>query len=109
MTITWGWIYLIASGLVDIVWALSMKKADGFRNIPWALLSLVLLGLFVYLLTKALEVLPMGTAYAAWTGIGAVGSVIVGIIIFNEPASAARIACVALVASGVIGLRLTST
>lgn len=108
MTVTWGWMYLIASGLVDIAWAMSMKKAEGFRNLPWATLSLVLLALFVYLLTKALEVLPMGTAYAAWTGIGAVGSVAVGILIFNEPASAARIICVAIVAGGIIGLRLTS-
>jgi quaternary ammonium compound-resistance protein SugE len=108
MSVTVGWLYLMASGLVDIMWAVSMKKADGFKNLPWSILSLLLLALFVYLLTKALEVLPMGTAYAAWTGIGAVGSVLVGIALFNEPATAARIGCVGLVAAGVIGLRLST-
>jgi quaternary ammonium compound-resistance protein SugE len=75
MNTTAGWVMLIASGLVDVAWAVATKKADGFREPGWAALSLILMALFVGLLTKALQVLPVGTAYAVWTGIGAVGSV----------------------------------
>ena len=108
MTATWGWIYLVASGLIDVAWALSMKKAEGFRNLTWAMVSLVLLAIFVYLLIRALEVLPVGTAYAVWTGIGAAGSVLAGIALFGEPATALRLLCVAVVVSGIVGLKLTS-
>ncbi len=105
MTNGWAWIALIASGIVDVAWALAMKKADGFRDLPWALASVVLLLVFVTLLIKALEVLPLGTAYAVWTGIGAVGSVLVGIAVFAEPASAARLFWTALVLAGILGLK----
>lgn len=105
MTSGWAWIALIASGIVDVAWAFAMKKADGFRDLPWALASIVLLFVFVALLIKALEVLPLGTAYAVWTGIGAVGSVLVGIAVFAEPASAARLFWTALVLAGILGLK----
>ncbi|MBN9540084.1 MAG: hypothetical protein J0H77_25365, partial [Alphaproteobacteria bacterium] len=75
MSASWGWIYLVASGVIDVAWALTMKKAQGFANPVWTAASLVLLAAFVYLLTKALQVLPVGTAYAVWTGIGAAGTV----------------------------------
>ena len=106
MTTGWAWFALIASGIVDVAWAFSMKKADGFRDLPWALVSLALLVVFVALLIKALEVLPLGTAYAVWTGIGAAGSVAVGILIFGEPASAGRLFWIALVLAGIVGLKL---
>lgn len=105
MTTGWAWIALVASGAVDVAWAFAMKKADGFRDLPWALVSIVLLVVFVALLIKALEVLPLGTAYAVWTGIGAVGSVLVGILVFGEPATAIRLICIALVLAGIIGLK----
>lgn len=108
MTPTLAWVALVASGLVDVAWALAMKKADGFANPAWSAVSLVLLAIFVYLLTKALQVLPVGTAYAVWTGIGAAGTVIAGIVLFSEPASAARIFFVATVVAGIIGLKMTS-
>lgn len=108
MTPTLAWVALVASGLVDVAWALAMKKADGFANPAWSAISLVLLAIFVYLLTKALQVLPVGTAYAVWTGIGAAGTVIAGIMLFSEPASAARIFFIATVVAGITGLKMTS-
>lgn len=106
MTAGWAWLALIASGVADVAWAFSMKKADGFRDAPWALVSVALLVVFVVLLIKALEVLPLGTAYAIWTGIGAAGSVAVGILVFGEPATAARLFWIALVLAGIVGLKL---
>jgi quaternary ammonium compound-resistance protein SugE len=108
MTATQGWIYLIVSGFIDVAWALSMKKANGFSNPGWSLVSLVLLAAFVYLLTKALQVLPVGTAYAVWTGIGAAGTVIAGIVLFSEPATLIRLYCIAVVVVGIIGLQMTA-
>src|SRR5262245_29790058 len=108
MTPSLAWAALIVSGLVDIAWALAMKKADGFANPLWSAISLVLLAIFVYLLTKALQVLPVGAAYAVWTGIGAAGTVIAGIVLFGEPASALRLLFIALVVAGIAGLKMTS-
>lgn len=105
MTTGWAWIALILSGAVDVAWAFAMKKADGFRDPSWALVSVGLLIVFVVLLIKALEVLPLGTAYAVWTGIGAAGSVLVGILVFGEPATAMRLTCIALVLAGIVGLK----
>jgi quaternary ammonium compound-resistance protein SugE len=103
-----AWVALIVSGLVDVAWALAMKKADGFANPLWSAISLALLAVFVYLLTKALQVLPVGTAYAVWTGIGAAGTVIAGIVLFAEPASALRLLFIALVVVGIAGLKMTA-
>lgn len=108
MSPAWGWILLVSSGLADVAWALATKKADGFRHLGWSALSVLLLALFVFLLTKALRVLPLGTAYAVWTGIGAAGSVIVGIILLGEPVDATRLVFVAIVLFGIIGLKLSS-
>jgi quaternary ammonium compound-resistance protein SugE len=108
MTPTLAWIALIASGLIDIAWALAMKKADGFANPLWSAISLTLLAAFVYLLTKSLQVLPVGTAYAVWTGIGAAGTVVAGILLFAEPVSPLRLLFIATVVGGIVGLKVTS-
>jgi len=105
MSHTTAWIYLVVSGLIDVAWALSMKKAEGFANPGWSVISLVLLAAFVYLLTKAIQVLPVGTAYAVWTGIGAAGTVTFGIVLFSEPATMLRIFFIALIVVGVVGLQ----
>ncbi len=105
MTTMQGWIYLAASGLIDVAWALSMKKANGFSQPGWTIVSLVLLAVFVYLLTKALQVLPVGTAYAVWTGIGAAGTVIAAILFFAEPATAPRLFFITVVVAGILGLK----
>jgi quaternary ammonium compound-resistance protein SugE len=109
MSASWGWIYLVVSGVIDIAWALTMKKAQGFANPVWTAASLVLLAAFVYLLTKALQVLPVGTAYAVWTGIGAAGTVLAGILLFAEPVSASRLMWIAVIVIGIAGLNLSST
>lgn len=89
--------------------ALSMKKAEGFSNPAWTAVSLVLLAIFVVLLTKALQVLPVGTAYDVWPGIGAAGTVCAGIMLFGEPASAMRLIFIAIIVAGIVGLNLSSS
>ena len=108
MSSTMAWIALIASGLIDVAWVLAMKKADGFANPQWSAISVVLLAVFVILLTKALQVLPVGTAYAVWTGIGAVGTVLVGIFAFGESADAVRLLCIGLIVAGIAGLKVVT-
>ena len=102
------WILLLLAGLFEIGWAIGLKYTHGFTRL-WPsvgtalsmLVSVVLLGL-------AMRDLPVGTAYAVWTGIGAVGTVILGIALFNDPANAARLVCVGLIVAGILGLKLTS-
>lgn len=108
MTQPVAWTLLIVSGLLDVAWAISMKQAQGYTRWGWSLLSFVLLAAFVYLLGRALEVLPVGTAYAVWTGIGAVGTAALGIVLFDEPAGVLRLASIVLVVSGIAGLKLAS-
>lgn len=99
---------LVASGLLDVAWAYSVKRAEGFGNVGWGLASFVLLGAFIALLMRALTALPLGTAYIVWTGIGAAGSVLVGILLLGEAATPLRLVLVGIVLLGVVGLRLTS-
>ena len=102
------WILLFVAGLFEIGWAIGLKYTHGFTRL-WPsvgtalsmLVSVVLLGL-------AMRDLPVGTAYAVWTGIGAVGTVFLGIALFNDPANAARLVCVGLIVAGILGLKLTS-
>ena len=104
-----AWILLILSGLLDVAWAMSVKMAAGYSRLAWSVLSFVLLAVFIYALGKALQVLPLGTAYAVWTGIGAIGSILVGIVIFSEPATFVRLFWIAVTLSGIVGLKLTSS
>ena len=101
-----NWLMLIVAGLLEIVWALGMKYSDGFtKPIPSAV-TVLLIALSVYLLGQAVKTLPVGRAYGVWTGIGTVGTVIMGIFFFQESASPARLFCLALIIVGIIGLRL---
>jgi quaternary ammonium compound-resistance protein SugE len=84
-----------------------MKYADGYSRLGWSLASLVLLAGFVFLLGRSLQVLPVGTAYAIWTGVGAVGTVTMGILLFNETLDPVRIGCILLIVAGIIGLKLS--
>jgi len=104
-----AWILLVVSGVLDVCWAISVKMADGYSRLTWSILSFVLLAAFIYALGRALQVLPIGTAYAVWTGIGAVGSIVVGIVIFREPATFVRLFWIAVTLSGIVGLKLSST
>jgi quaternary ammonium compound-resistance protein SugE len=109
MNTSYAWVLLVFSGLVDIAWAVSVKMSAGYTRYSWTVASLVLLFVFIYSLGRALEVLPMGTAYAVWTGVGAVGSVLIGIALFNEPATAARLFWIAVTVIGVVGLKMASS
>ena len=101
-----NWLMLIVAGLLEIVWALGMKYSDGFtKPIPSAV-TVLLIALSVYLLGQAVKTLPVGMAYGVWTGIGTVGTVIMGIFFFQESASPARLFCLGLIIVGIIGLRL---
>ena len=101
-----AWIILTVAGLFEIGWAVGLKYTEGFtRPIPTLLTGVSLVASMV-LLGWAIKTLPLGTAYAVWTGIGAVGTAIVGILLFKEPATAARLVCLALIVSGILGLKL---
>ena len=101
-----AWLALLAAGLFEIGWAIGLKYADGFTRLVPSLLTAASMVVSVALLGIAARTLPIGSAYAVWTGIGAVGVAILGMIIFDEPATPTRIACIALICAGVIGLKL---
>ncbi len=103
-----AWAMLILSGLVDVAWAYATKRSEGFTNPFWSALSILLLIVFLSLLTKALQVLPLGPSYAVWTGIGAVGAMLVGIALLGETADPQRITFAAIILLGIIGLKLSS-
>ena len=101
-----AWLVLLAAALLEVTWALALKQADGFTRAGPAAVGVIAAVASLALLVVALRDLPVGTAYAAWTGLGAVGVALAGIVLFGESASAARLGCLALVAAGVAGLRL---
>ena len=101
-----AWIYLVIAGLLEVVWALLLKKTEGFTRLGPSVLTLAAMGVSFYLLSVALKTLPTGTGYAVWVGIGAVGTAIFGLLFLGEPANALRIGSIALIVLGVIGLRL---
>jgi len=102
------WVVLFVAGLFEIGWAIGLKYTEGFTRFWPSVGTVVSMVLSVVLLGLAMRSLPVGTAYAVWTGIGAVGTVLLGIVLFNEPATAARILCVSLIVGGIIGLKMTS-
>ena len=106
MSVSVAWMMLLAAGLLDVLWAVSMKYAAGYTRLGWSVVSFVLLAAFVFLLGRALEVLPVGTAYAVWTGVGAVGTVLMGVALFGESLDPIRLGCIALVVIGIAGLKV---
>jgi quaternary ammonium compound-resistance protein SugE len=103
-----AWLILAGAGLLEIVWSISMKASEGYTRLPYTALTIVAAGLSFWLLGLALKTLPVGTAYAVWTGIGAVGAAILGIALFGESANLARLGCIALIVLGILGLKFTS-
>jgi quaternary ammonium compound-resistance protein SugE len=102
------WLLLLLAGFTEVAWAIGLKYSQGLtRPLPaaWTLVNMVLSFLF---LAQALKTLPLGTAYAIWTGIGAVGTALLGIVLFGEPRGWPRLACMGLVVSGIVGLRLVT-
>lgn len=103
-----SWILLALAGLFEIGWAIGLKYTEGFtRPIPTGL-TIVSMIISVGLLGLALKALPVGTAYAVWTGIGTIGTAILGVWLLGEPATAARLACIGLIAAGIIGLKVAT-
>ncbi|MPQ55467.1 quaternary ammonium compound efflux SMR transporter SugE [Duganella sp. FT27W] len=102
------WIILIIAGLLEVAWAIGLKYTAGFTKLMPTLWTLSAMLGSVGMLGLALRTLPLGTAYAIWTGIGTVGTVIYGIVMLDEPASAMRLACIAMIIGGIIGLKLTN-
>jgi quaternary ammonium compound-resistance protein SugE len=100
-----AWVALVTAGLLDVGWAISMKYAEGYTRLGWSLVSLVLLAAFVFLLGRALQVLEVGIAYTVWTGIGAAGTLIMGVLLFGEAMSAMKLAGIALVLAGIAALK----
>ena len=101
-----AWTVLFAAGLLEIGWAIGLKYTHGFTRLWPSVGTIAAMSVSMYLLALAARTLPIGTAYAVWTGIGAVGTAILGIIILKEPASVARLVCIGLVVAGVIGLKV---
>jgi len=103
---TTAWSLLLVAGLLEIVWASSMKASEGFTRHWYTSITFITAGLSFWLLGIAMKSLPLGTAYAVWTGIGAVGAAILGMVFFKEPATAGRIVCIAAIVGGILGLKL---
>ena len=103
-----AWAVLFAAGLLEIGWAIGLKYTEGFTRPVASILTLAAMAGRILLLGLALKTLPIGTAYAVWTGIGAVGTALLGIYLFDEPASAARLASIGLIVSGIVGLKLVT-
>lgn len=102
------WIYLTLAGLLEIVWAVGLKYTEGFSRLWPSVVTIIAMVISVWLLAIAVKTIPVGTGYAVWTGIGAVGTAILGIVLFSEPATAARLGCIALIVAGILGLKLVS-
>ncbi|WIY82289.1 multidrug efflux SMR transporter [Propionimicrobium sp. PCR01-08-3] len=101
-----SWFILILSGLMETAWATALAHSDGFRNVKMVVIFLVALVLSMVGLGFALRSLPVGTAYAVWTGIGAIGTATLGMVFFGDPVTAGRIVCLVLIVSGIVGLKL---
>ena len=103
-----AWFVLFIAGLMEVGWAIGLKYTDGFSRLVPSLLTLAAMIASILLLGWALKTLPIGTAYAVWTGIGAVGTAVLGIWLLGEPATAARLACIGLIVAGIAGLKIVT-
>lgn len=102
------WVLLVVAGLFEIGWAVGLKYTEGFTRLWPTVGTVAAMALSFGMLAQALKVMPVGTAYAIWTGIGAIGTAIVGIVLLGESASPARLACIAMIGLGIVGLKLVS-
>jgi quaternary ammonium compound-resistance protein SugE len=103
-----AWIYLVGAGLLEVGWAIGLKQTQGFTRLVPSILTVAAMAASFWLLALALKALPIGTAYAIWTGIGAVGTALLGIWLLGEPATAGRLAGIALIVAGIITLKLAT-
>lgn len=103
-----SWLILLVAGLLEVVWAVGLKYTEGFTKLVPSAVTLVAMTASVVLLGIAMRHLPLGTAYAVWTGIGTVGTAIAGMLLLGEPAGALRLGCIALIVLGIVGLKLVT-
>ena len=103
-----AWAYLAVAGLFEIGWAIGLKYSDGFSRLVPSLLTVLAMGFSIWFLSIAMRVIPVGTAYAVWTGIGAVGVAILGMVLFGESREFMRLVCLFLIIAGIIGLKVVS-
>jgi quaternary ammonium compound-resistance protein SugE len=102
-----SWVYLVIAGIFETVWAVALKQTEGFSRLLPAGITVAAMAISLYFLSLALRTLPLGTAYAVWTGIGAVGAAVLGMFLFGESHTPLRIASILLIVAGIAGLRLT--
>lgn len=102
------WLILFVAGLFEVAWAIGLKYTHGFTRLWPSVFTVLAMAVSLFLLAQALRTLPIGTAYAVWTGIGAVGTAVLGIVLFSEPATAMRLGCIALIVTGIVGLKFAS-
>ena len=102
------WLSLGIAGAFEVVWAVGLKYTDGFSRLWPSLLTLWAMAISLYFLSQALKTIPLGTGYAVWTGIGAAGTAILGIVLFSASAALLRLFCIALIVAGIVGLKLTA-
>lgn len=105
---TLAWTYLLIAGVLEVVWAIGLKFAQGFTQFWASAFTIVAMGASFWCLARAVQTIPLGTAYAVWTGIGVLGTATFGMIWFSEPRDALRIGCIALILCGIVGLKLLS-
>jgi quaternary ammonium compound-resistance protein SugE len=103
-----AWVYLTIAGLFEIGWAIGLKYSDGFSKAVPSLLTVVAMAFSLWLLSLAMRTIPVGTAYAVWTGIGAIGVAVLGMVLFGESREFLRIFCLFLIIAGIVGLKLVS-
>lgn len=103
-----AWTILFVAGLFEVAWAIGLKYTEGFTRLVPSVLTLAAMGVSVALLALALKTLPVGTGYAVWTGIGIIGTALLGIAQFGEPATALRLGCIGLIVAGIVGLKLAA-
>ena len=104
-----AWVYLVVAGLFECGWAIGLKYTDGFTKLVPSLLTVSAMAISIWLLAVAMKTIPVGTAYAVWTGIGAVGVAIFGMLLFGESRDVMRIVCLLFIVSGIVGLKFVST
>ncbi len=103
-----AWAYLTVAGLFEIGWAVGLKYSDGFSKPVPSVLTVVAMGFSIWLLALAMKTIPVGTAYAVWTGIGAIGVAVLGMVLFGESREILRILCLFLIIAGIVGLKVLS-
>lgn len=104
-----AWVYIIVGGLMEMAWAVGLERSEGFTKLGPSAWTLVTMFISIYLLSLGLKSIPVGTGYAVWTGIGAAGTALVGMLFLGEPRTAARIFCLMLIIAGIVGLQLLSS